>query len=48
MEARAGVVLATDVNGPLPVASGSLIDTKSPAFWAFVFFLVAALLLFVI
>lgn len=48
MEARAGVVLATDVNGPMQVPSGKMVDTKSPGFWAFVFFIVAALLLFVI
>lgn len=48
MEARAGVVLATDVNGPMPVASGKLLDTSSPAFWALAWFLLAVLLLFVV
>lgn len=48
MEARAGVVLASEVNGPLSVPSGKLLDTKSPGFWALVFFLIAALLLFVV
>ena len=48
MEARAGVVLATDVNGPMQVPGGKLADTKSPGFWAFVWFVVAALLLFVV
>lgn len=48
MDARAGVVLSTEVNGPIGMPSGKLADPKSPAFWAFVWFVVAVLLLFIL
>jgi hypothetical protein len=51
MEAKAGVVTAAEVNGPIASPSGKVAgmwDASSPATWSVVWFLVAILILFVL
>lgn len=49
MQARAGVVTAVEVNGPMATGEGvNYADLSSPASWALIFFLVAVIFLFVL
>ena len=44
--AKVGVVTAAEVNGPISMNVGPLLDPSSASFWACVWFLVALVLLF--
>lgn len=49
MQARAGVVTAVEVNGPMATGEGTnFADLSSPASWAVIWFLVAIIFLFVL
>lgn len=52
MQARAGVITDVEVNGPMPTGQsmslGDLFHPKAPATWAFLWFLLAILFLFIL
>lgn len=49
MKARAGVLTAAEIEGPMPTASGgSMFNLSEGATWSFIWFMVALILLFVL